>query len=127
MGAFSNEIYQVADHHARFDHRAYGTAGGQVDCSHLVAEIIKQATGINFSYIVANEYPHSPHFQKVDHPDRGDIVFWHKVPHGHVGVVIDTHSHRFVGAQSHGVGTDHYNSSYWRSHGSGPMFLRFIG
>ena len=124
---FSEEIYQVASSYEGA-HIPYGTSAGHVDCSHFVATIIHNATGKRFDYITANEYRHSPHFQKVDHPVRGDIVFWHRSPHGHVGVVLDPNQHVFIGSQSsHGVGTARYNSSYWRAHGGGPMFLRFIG
>jgi hypothetical protein len=65
---------------------------------------------------------------RVDHPQKGDIVYWHRSPHGHVGVVLDNVTALFIGSQStHGVGTAHYNTSYWRAHGGGPHFLRFIG
>jgi len=125
--AYNWEIYQVATSYVGA-HIPYGTAPGHLDCSHFVAQILTKATGTRFDYIQANNYEHSPHFQQVDIPDKGDIVFWHKIPHGHLGVVIDPAAHQFIGAQSsHGVGTDHYNSSYWRSHGSGPKFLRYIG
>ncbi|APR87760.1 hypothetical protein A7982_13109 [Minicystis rosea] len=125
--SYSEEIYQVATSYEG-RHIPYGTGAGQIDCSHFVASIIRQATRHSFDYIQANAYGHSPHFVRVDHPQRGDIVYWHRSPHGHVAVVLDPNQHTFIGSQSsHGVGTDRYNSHYWRSHGSGPMFLRFIG
>jgi hypothetical protein len=124
---YSEEIYQVATSYEGV-HIPYGTGQGHFDCSHFVAHIIERATRHRFAYIVANEYAHSPHFNRVATPIRGDIVFWHKTPHGHLGVVLDPNQHLFIGAQSsHGVGTDRYNSHYWRSHGSGPQFLRFVG
>jgi cell wall-associated NlpC family hydrolase len=124
---YSDEIYQVATSYEGV-HIPYGTGRGHVDCSHFVASIIERATRHKFGYIVANEYASSPHFHHVATPIRGDIVFWHKSPHGHVGVVLDPNQHLFIGSQStHGVGTDRYNSHYWRSHGSGPQFLRFMG
>jgi cell wall-associated NlpC family hydrolase len=124
---YSEEIYQVASSYEGV-HIPYGTSRGHIDCSHFVAMIITRATGRRFDYIQANAYGHSPHFIKVDHPQRGDIVYWHRNPHGHVAVVLDPHQHIFIGSQSsHGVGTDRYTSSYWRAHGSGPHFLRFIG
>jgi cell wall-associated NlpC family hydrolase len=127
MGAFNDEIYTVATSYEGM-HIPYGTGHGQIDCSHFVARILEQATRHKFPYIVANEYISSPHFQKVDHPQRGDIVFWHKTPHGHVAVVLEPHTGLFIGSQStHGVGTDHFTSHYWRAHGSGPQFLRFVG
>src|SRR5690349_15383835 len=122
MGVASYEIWQVASSYEG-KHIPYGTGTGQVDCSHFVAKIIEKATGHKFSYIVANEYITSPHFSKVDHPERGDVVFWHNVPHGHVGIVLDAHTGQFIGSQStHGVGTDHYTSHYWKAHGGGPKF-----
>jgi cell wall-associated NlpC family hydrolase len=125
--SYNEEIYQVAESYEG-RHIPYGTGHGQIDCSHFVQRILETATHRRFGYIQANEYAHSPHFTRVDHPMRGDIVFWHKSPHGHVGVVLDTHQHIFIGSQSsHGVGTDRYNSSYWRAHGSGPIFLRYVG
>jgi len=123
----SEDIYQAA---SSFEgvHMPYGTGAGQIDCSHFVAQIIERATGHRFDWISANAYAHSPHFQKVDHPVRGDIVYWHRSPHGHVAVVLDPNQHTFIGSQSSGgVGTARYNSSYWRAHGGGPHFLRFIG
>lgn len=124
---FSEEIYQVASSY-RYVHIPYGTSAGHIDCSHFVAMIIQHATGRRFDYMVANQYEHSAHFTRVTTPNRGDIVSWHKSPHGHVAVVLDPHQHLFIGSQStHGVGTDHYNSHYWRSHGSGPHFLRYVG
>ena len=122
----NSEIYQVATSYEG-KHIAYGTGPGQLDCSHFVAQVLTKATGAKFDYIQANAFEHSYHFQKVDLPQNGDIVYWHLSPHGHVGIVIDSVQERFIGAQSHGVGTDRYNSSYWKSHGSGPKFLRYVG
>jgi cell wall-associated NlpC family hydrolase len=127
MGLFSDEIYTVATSYEG-RHIPYGTGRGQIDCSHFVQAILEKATHREFDYIQANAYPNSGHFQQVDKPDRGDIVFWHETPHGHVGIVLDPHVGEFIGSQStHGVGTDHYTSHYWRNHGGGPKFLRYVG
>lgn len=124
---FSEEIYQVASSYEG-RHIPYGTGRGQIDCSHFVQAIIEAATHTHFEYIQANAYGNSHHFMKVTHPQRGDIVYWHKSPHGHVGVVLDPNQGMFIGSQStHGVGTDRYTSHYWRAHGGGPQFLRYIG
>lgn len=127
MTVANDRIYEVA---SSFEgvHIAYGTGHGQIDCSHFVAKILEQATRHKFPYIVANEYFHSPHFMKVDLPQRGDVVAWEKTPHGHVGIVLEPHTGLFIGSQStHGVGTQHYTSHYWQAHGGGPKFLRFVG
>lgn len=109
---YSEEIYQVASSYEGV-HIPYGTSAGHIDCSHFVAAIITRATGRRFGYIQANEYGHSPHFVKVTNPQRGDIVYWHRSPHGHVAVVLDPHQHMFIGSQStHGVGTARWNSTY---------------
>jgi|HubBroStandDraft_6_1064221.scaffolds.fasta_scaffold595666_2 cell wall-associated NlpC family hydrolase len=126
MAGYNREIYDTARSYVG-THMPYGTGAGHIDCSHFVAKIINQATGTHFDYMVANDYDHSASFTRVDgKPEAGDIVFWHEAPHGHVGVVLDPVSGQFIGSQSsHGVGTDHYNSGYWRHHGSGPVFLRY--
>ncbi len=130
MSGYNREIYNEARSFVGM-HIPYGTGAGHIDCSHFVALIIQHATGMHFDYMVANDYGQSPHFQHVNgKPENGDIVFWHEAPHGHVGVVIDALAGQFIGSQnSHGVGTDHYTSGYWRHHGSppGPKFLRYIG
>ena len=127
MGMFNDEIYTMA---TSFEgvHIPYGTGSGHIDCSHFVQNILEKATRRRFDYIQANDYPRSSHFMQVDHPSRGDIVFWHETPHGHVGVVLDPHIGLFIGSQStHGVGTARYSSSYWAHHGGGPKFLRYVG
>ena len=125
--SYNTEIYQVATSYIG-QHIGYGTGTGQLDCSHFIAEILTKATGTKFTYMQANSYEHSPHFRQVDLPENGDIVFWHKTPNGHLGIVIDSVQERFIGAQStNGVGTDRYSSTYWKSHGSGPKFLRYVG
>jgi cell wall-associated NlpC family hydrolase len=125
--SYNWEINQVATSYEG-KHIPYGTGAGQIDCSHFVTQIISKATGTKFEYMQANNFEHSHHFRQVDLPENGDIVFWHKTPHGHVGIVVDAVQAKFIGSQSsHGVGTDHYSSSYWKSHGSGPKFLRYVG
>ena len=127
MGAYNDQIYDVA---TSFEgrHIPYGTGMGQTDCSHFVQNILERATGRRFEYTVANDYPRSGHFTRVDLPSRGDIVFWQMTPHGHVAVVLEPHTGLFIGSQStHGVGTDHFTSSYWRHHGGGPQFYRYVG
>lgn len=100
----------------------------QMDCSHFVVAVLKQAVDRNFPYMVANDFRHSHLFRKVDKPERGDIVHWQHSPNGHVGIVLDPISGEFIGSQSStGVAKARYNSGYWAHHGSGITYLRYQG
>jgi hypothetical protein len=127
MSAYNDEIYRVAESYKGV-HMPYGTASGQLDDIGFLVLVIRQATQRKLPACAPNVLPRSGHFRSVDRPERGDIVCWQSSPHGHVGVVLDTNLHQFIGAQHvHGVAVDHYNSAAWRRYGGGPLFLRFIG
>jgi hypothetical protein len=91
------------------------------DCSHLVHEALNDA-GLEYPYATSNElYDGVPHFQRVRHPQAGDLIVWR----GHVGVVTDTANHRFFSSTESGPRTDNYESDYWRRRGI-PRFYRYV-
>lgn len=98
----------------------------QMDCSHFVTAVL-QSLDRSFPYMVANDFPNSHYFRKVDSPQRGDIIHWQHSPHGHVGVITDSNAREFVGSQSStGVAKARYGSGYWAGHGT-ISYLRFQG
>ena len=98
----------------------------QIDCSHFVTAVLKSLDS-NVSYMVANDFPKSAFFRKVDLPERGDIIHWQHSPHGHVGIVLNSTTKDFIGSQSStDVQKAQYGSGYWKSHGS-ITFLRYQG
>ena len=99
----------------------------QMDCSHFVVAVLKQAADPNFPYMVANDFRNSHLFRKVDMPQRGDIIQWTRSPNGHVGIVLDPDIGLFIGSQSStGVDTTRYASGYWAERGT-ITFLRYQG
>ena len=98
----------------------------QLDCSHFVAAVLKSLDSA-FPYMVANDFPKSGLFRKVDFPERGDIIHWQASPHGHVGIILNPTSKDFIGSQnSTGVAKASYSSGYWARHGH-ITYLRYQG
>lgn len=98
----------------------------QLDCSHFVTSVMRSLDS-RFRYMVANDFPKSGMFRKVDHPERGDIIHWQHSPHGHVGIVLNATSKEFIGSQSStGVAKSHWGTGYWSHHGQ-ITFLRYVG
>jgi cell wall-associated NlpC family hydrolase len=91
------------------------------DCSHLVHAIYKRA---GFSYAYASSaylYAGMEGFQRVTHPQPGDLVVWR----GHVGIVIQPSRHVFFSYLRRGPGVDDYEAPYWTGRGR-PRFYRYI-
>lgn len=93
----------------------------KTDCSHLVHEIYERA-GFSYDYMPSAEiYSGSGEFQRVTHPQPGDLVAWP----GHVGILVSPSQHSFFSALNSGLGIDFYDSSYWKTRGK-PRFFRFL-
>jgi hypothetical protein len=91
------------------------------DCSHLVHAIYSRA-GFPFSYTPSsNLYTGTREFQRVSHPQAGDLVVWE----GHAGIVVNPARHVFFSALSSGFGTDAYDAPYWKNRGH-LRFYRYI-
>ncbi|MGC2476854.1 MAG: CHAP domain-containing protein [Candidatus Sulfotelmatobacter sp.] len=91
------------------------------DCSHLVHAIYERA-GFSYPYASSDDiYDGATGFQRVSHPEPGDLVAWH----GHVGIVIRPSRHAFFSFLSAGPGIDDYSNRYWRSRGK-PRFYRYV-
>lgn len=91
------------------------------DCSHLVNAIYERA-GYPYKYASSDDlYDGVAGFQRVFHPQPGDLIVWH----GHVGVMVRPSRHVFFSFMSKGPGTDDYTSEYWSSRGV-PRFYRYV-
>jgi cell wall-associated NlpC family hydrolase len=91
------------------------------DCSHLVHAIYEHA-GFSYPYASSDDiYDGATGFQRVSHPEPGDLVAWH----GHVGIVIRPSRHAFFSFLSAGPGIDDYSNRYWKSRGK-PRFYRYV-
>jgi cell wall-associated NlpC family hydrolase len=91
------------------------------DCSHLVHAIYDRA-GFPYSYVDSSDlYVGTPNFQRVSHPQPGDLVVWR----GHVGIVINPSQHVFFSAMRSGPGIDSYDSPDWKRRGQ-VRFYRYI-
>jgi cell wall-associated NlpC family hydrolase len=85
------------------------------DCSHLVHAIYDRA-GFPYSYADSSDlYVGTPDFQRVAHPQPGDLVVWR----GHVGIVINPSQHVFFSTMRSGPGIDAFDAPYWK--GRGPV------
>ncbi len=91
------------------------------DCSHLVHAIYSHA-GFPYSYAPSSDlYAGTREFQRVSHPQPGDLVVWE----GHAGIVVNPAGHVFFSALRSGLGTDAYDAPYWKGRGR-PKFYRYI-
>jgi cell wall-associated NlpC family hydrolase len=91
------------------------------DCSHLVHAIYERA-GFPYEYVNSYDlYDGAESFQRVWHPQPGDVIVWH----GHVGIVVRPSRHVFYSFLRSGPTTDNYESPYWISRGS-PRFYRYV-
>jgi hypothetical protein len=91
------------------------------DCSHLVHAIYSRA-GFPYSYAPSSDlYAGTREFQRVSHPQPGDLVVWE----GHAGIVVNPASHVFFSALRSGLGTDAYDAPYWKGRGH-LRFYRYI-
>ncbi len=91
------------------------------DCSHLVHAIYQRA-GFPYAYAGSDDlYVGVQGFQRVTHPQPGDLIVWH----GHVGIVVRPSRHVFFSFMSAGPGIDDYRSSYWMGRGEA-RFYRYV-
>jgi cell wall-associated NlpC family hydrolase len=91
------------------------------DCSHLVHTIYERA-GFPYAYADSDDlYEGIEDFQRVTHPEPGDLIVWH----GHAGLVVRPSRHLFYSFLHAGPGVDDYTSHYWRGRGE-PRFYRYI-
>jgi cell wall-associated NlpC family hydrolase len=99
----------------------------QMDCSHFVYNVYRKFAP-NIPYLNTDAIQSSPLYQEVAIPSPGDLVVFtkvtHYVPHrppqidpGHVGIVTNSSTGNFIGAQSGGVAVASYVSGYWGSRG----------
>ena len=91
------------------------------DCSHLVHAIYERA-GFHYLYASSSDlYIGSNQFQRVAHPQTGDLAVWR----GHVGIVVNPSQHVFFSAMRSGPGIDTYDAPYWKERGQ-VRFYRYI-
>jgi cell wall-associated NlpC family hydrolase len=91
------------------------------DCSHLVHAIYRRA-GFPYGYAPSSDlYVGTKEFQRVIHPQAGDLVVWQ----GHAGIVVNPARHVFFSALRSGLGTDSYDAPYWKERGR-IRFYRYI-
>ncbi|MGA9811944.1 MAG: NlpC/P60 family protein [Terriglobales bacterium] len=96
-------------------------ASRQPDCSHLVHAIYLQA-GFPYPYASSSDlYSGSDDFQRVTHPQPGDLVVWP----GHVGIVVNPAQRAFFSRLRNGPGVDAYDAQYWKQRGQ-PRFYRYV-
>jgi NlpC/P60 family protein len=91
------------------------------DCSHLVHMIYDRA---GFPYSYENSvalYGGTSDFQRVTHPQPGDLIVWR----GHMGIMVNPVQHSFFSSLRTGFGVEKYDSRYWRRRGR-PRFYRYV-
>lgn len=91
------------------------------DCSHFVHEIYDHA---GFPYSYENSvtlYDGTGDFQRVTHPQPGDLIVWR----GHMGIIVNPVQHSFFSSLRTGFGVEKYDSRYWRRRGR-PRFYRYV-
>ena len=91
------------------------------DCSHFVHMIYDRA---GFPYSYENSltlYEGTGDFQRVTHPQPGDLIVWR----GHMGIVVNPVQHSFFSSLRTGFGVEKYDSRYWRKRGR-PRFYRYV-
>jgi hypothetical protein len=92
-----------------------------LDCSHFVQWLFEQA-GLYYDYAPSQIlYDGMAGFERVFHPERGDLIVWP----GHVGIVVDPEEQTFLSALRSGVKTASYTSQYWKMRGI-PHFFRYL-
>lgn len=98
----------------------------EMKCNQFVIAVLRASVAPDFPNILANDFPNSPRFQRVDSPAPGDLVHWS----GHIGIVLDPDLGEFIGSQtSTGVAIANYKRGYWNGSYGGKRpdtFLRFI-
>ena len=117
----NQDIKQIA---AGWKHTKYKYGGDSrtgIDCSHFVWEVIKASGHSQAKYLTTSEIGSSAEWQVEDIPTAGDAVVWD----GHMGIIVDTTTGTFVGAQSHGVDEASYTSGYWGSQHH--RYYRYVG
>jgi hypothetical protein len=91
------------------------------DCSHLVHAIYEKA-GYPYPYAPSSDlFVGAEGFERVEHPQPGDLVVWH----GHSGIVVSPRQHTFFSALRTGLGVEDYDSAYWMGRGR-PRFFRYV-
>jgi cell wall-associated NlpC family hydrolase len=91
------------------------------DCSHLVHAIYERA-GFPYAYASSDDlYDGVQGFQRVAHPQPGDLIVWH----GHVGIVVRPSKRVFFSFMSAGPGIDNYDAPYWVGRGHA-RFYRYV-
>lgn len=91
------------------------------DCSHLVHAIYERA-GFPYAYASSDDlYDGVEGFQRVEHPQPGDLIVWH----GHVGIVVRPSKRVFFSFMSAGPGIDNYDAAYWLGRGRA-RFYRYV-
>ncbi|MBZ5651834.1 MAG: C40 family peptidase [Acidobacteriia bacterium] len=104
---------------AALDARTQATR--QRDCSHLVHAIYLQA-GFPYPYASSSDlYDGADDFQRVKHPQPGDLVVWP----GHVGIVVNPAQRVFFSRLRSGPGVDAYDAQYWKERGQ-VRFYRYV-
>jgi hypothetical protein len=96
-------------------------ASRQRDCSHLVHAIYVLA-GFPYAYASSSDlYAGADDFQRVTHPQPGDLVVWP----GHVGIAVNPAQNVFFSRLRHGSGIDSYAARYWNQRGQ-VRFYRYL-
>lgn len=120
----AREIATVARDFERSANREISYA--EMKCNQFVIAVLRASVDPSFPNILANDFPNSPRFQKVDSPAAGDLVHWS----GHIGIVLDPDQGDFIGSQSStGVAISNYKRGYWNGAFGGKRpdaFLRFL-
>jgi cell wall-associated NlpC family hydrolase len=106
--------YDIAQIAGSWKHSPYLYGGDShvgIDCSHFVWEVIKAAGHPQAPYLSTGSIPGSfAYSAATEPPEVGDIILFD----GHMGIVVDTTTQTFMGAQSHGVEPASYaKGSYW--------------
>jgi cell wall-associated NlpC family hydrolase len=98
-----------------------GLATRQPDCSHLVHAVYVRA-GFPYPYASSTDlYDGADDFQRVTHPQPGDLVVWP----GHVGIVVNPAQRLFFSRLRRGPGVEAYDGQYWKERGQ-VRFYRYI-
>lgn len=93
----------------------------QEDCSHLVHDIYEQA-GFPYKYADSSElYRGIDAFQRVTHPQPGDLAVWK----GHAAIVVNPAQHTFFSSTRTGLRVESYDLKYWKRRGA-PRFFRYV-